>query len=79
MVIFYDLITKDILYTEKEVITPILPLGNTEEKVEILNKQNIGFVGVNYEMNLEVFNYKVCINEMGEFIGLQPKGGELNA
>lgn len=42
-------------------------------------KQNIGFVGVNYEMDLEIFNYKVCINEMGEFIGLQPKGGELNA
>lgn len=29
--------------------------------------------------NIYTFNCKVCINEMGEFIGLQPKGGELNA
>lgn len=75
MVIFYDLETKDILYTERDTILPNLPNGSTEEQLEILAKENIGFVSVPYEMDLEVFNFKVCFDINNVFQGLQPKGG----
>lgn len=73
MVVFYNLITKEIIYTERDKILPQLPIGTTEEQSQILAQENIGFVGVPYEMDLEVFNYLVCHDEEGNFIGLQPK------
>lgn len=72
MVIFYDLTTKDIIYTVSKEMIPTIPVGTTEEKIEILKNENKGFIGVPYEMDLEVFNYKVCFNDLGEFQGLQP-------
>ena len=74
MVIFYDLTTKEIKYTERDTMIPTLPIGTTEEKISILAQQNIGFVSVPYEMDIEAFNYTVCFAE-SIFAGLQPKGG----
>ena len=76
MVIFYDKETKEILYTENDTMYPALPKGAYEEKIGILDKENIEFVSVPYEMGTEIFNFKVGINELGEFIGLQPKSKE---
>lgn len=73
MVIFYDKETKEVMYTEKGTMVPTLPIGSTEEKIQLLGEQNIGFVGVPYEMDLEAFNYIVCLDEEKNFIGLQPK------
>lgn len=73
MVIFYDLNTKEIMRTERDTILPILPIGTTEEKVEVLKEDNIGMVSVPYELDLEVFNYKVAFDENNNFIGIQPK------
>lgn len=73
MVIFYDLNTNEIKYTEREVIQPVLPIGTTEEKLILLKEQNIGFVSVPYELDSEIFNYRVSFNNENNFIGLQPK------
>ncbi|MDU5109753.1 MAG: hypothetical protein E6248_04870 [Clostridium sp.] len=73
MVIFYDIETKEIKYTERDSMLPNLPGGTTEEKIDLLRKENIGFVSVAYELDLEVFNYKVAFDEKNNFIGLQPK------
>lgn len=73
MVIFYNKTTKDILYTEAKVMYPILPEGSITEKRRILGEQNVDFIGVHYEMGMEIFDMKVGLNETGEFIGLQPK------
>ena len=73
MVILYNKQTKEILYTEKETMIPQLPIGTVDEKVEILAKQKYCFVGVPYEMDLEVFNYVVCLDSENNFTGLQPK------
>lgn len=73
MVIFYDLTTKDILYTEQERITPELPKGTVEEKVNLLKEENKGFVSVPYEAGMEILDYKVCLDSNNNFIGLQPK------
>lgn len=76
MVIFYDISTREIKYTERDVMTPQLLYGSTSEKVEALEEDNIGFISVPYEMDLEVFDYLVCLDEKNNFIGLQPKSLE---
>ena len=73
MVIFYDITTKEIKYTERDSILPKLPEGTTEDKINLLKEQNIAFVSVPYELDLEIFNYKVTFDENNNFIGLQPK------
>lgn len=77
MVIFYDLNTKEIMRTERDTMLPTLPIGATEEKIEILKEDNIGMVSVPYELDLEVFNYKVALDENNIFLGLQPKKEEV--
>lgn len=72
MVIFYDLDTKEIKYTERDVMTPTLPIGDVQFQIQKLKEQNIGFISVPYELDLEVFNYKVDLNNKKEFIGLKP-------
>lgn len=72
MVVFYDLETKEILHTEQEVISPRLPIGTTEEKKELLERGGKGFVSIPYEFGLEIFDFKICLDENGNFIGLQP-------
>lgn len=72
MVIFYDLKTKNILYTEQEKMIPELPFGTTKEKIDILAKEGKGFIGVPYELGMEVVDYKVVFSK-GEFVGIQPK------
>jgi len=73
MVIYYNKETREIQYTERDVITPELIEGDTSEKIEELDKENISFVSVPYEVDLEIFSYKVCLDEEGNFLGLQPK------
>lgn len=73
MVLIFDLETNNILYTEAGKLVPELPIGTTEEKKIILAQEGKGFVGVAYEMDLEVFSYKVCFDANNNFVGLQPK------
>lgn len=73
MVIYYNKETKEIEYTERDVMTPQLIDGSTSEKILTLEENNISFVGVPYEMDLEIFDYIVCLDENNNFIGLQPK------
>lgn len=75
MVLFYDLDTKEIRYTERDTMQPELPIGPTIEKAKMLSEENLGFVSVPYEMDIEVFNYLVCFDSNGRFQGLQPKEG----
>jgi len=73
MVIYYNRETRDIEFTERDVMLPQLISGSTSEKIKLLEESNTGFVSVPYELNEEIFNYKVCLDDDGNFTGLQPK------
>lgn len=73
MVIYYNKETLEVEYTERDVMTPQLIEGSTSDKIAMLDESNIAFVGVPYEMDLEIFDYRVCLDENNNFIGLQPK------
>jgi len=71
MVIFYDLGTKQIFNIEENTMIPALPAGTMEEKKEILRKDNLDFISIPYEMG--IFNYNLCFNESGQFVGIVHK------
>lgn len=70
MVIFYNIETNEIIYTENKVTHPSLPIVDVDN---ILLKQGLSYVCLNNEMGLEVFNYKVSFDEEGNFKGLKLK------
>lgn len=74
MVIYYNLETKEIERTEENTLTPILPANKTfDEKKEFYKKQNIGFIVIPQELGSYIYNYDLCFNEYGDFIGLEIK------
>lgn len=74
MVIFYDLETKEIKRTEDNTMEPVLPMNKTfDEKKEHYRTENEGIVCLPYEMGVYIFNFKLCFDEQGNFVGLQPK------
>lgn len=73
MVIIYDLDTKQILYTEDNVNTPVLPLGTIEEKKELLKKEGKNYISIEEELGVNVLDYKLKFDDENNFIGLQKK------
>lgn len=73
MVIFFDMDTKQIFNIEENTMVPALPAGTTEEKKEILKRDNLDFISIPYEMGMEIFNYNLCFNESGQFVGIAHK------
>lgn len=69
MVIFYDKTSLEIIYTESQTIVPTLPAGTIEEKRIILGQHNLDFLGLEQEMGMEIYNYKVKLeNEIATLI-----------
>lgn len=65
--------TRDIAMVEHEVMTPTIPSNmETSEIIQYFENQEMSYVALPYELGGAIFNYKVCMNEKEEFIGLQP-------
>lgn len=74
MVVYYDLDTKEITRTEDNTMEPVLPFNKTyDEKRAYYKEQNEGFVCLPYEIGGHIFDYKLCFDADGNFVGLQPK------
>lgn len=73
MVIFYNLETKEILRTEDNRMTPALPTGTLEEQKRTYSDEGIGVISLPYEMGINIFDYNLCFNESGAFVGITPK------
>lgn len=76
MVVFFESeggSLRNILAVEHDVMSPTIP-ADYEIQDQIIYYNGIGmkFISLPYEMGGKIFNYKVCINEKEEFIGLQP-------
>ena len=65
--------TRDVIMVEHEVMTPSIPSNmETSEIIQYFENQEMSYVALPYELGGAIFNYKVCMNEKEEFIGLQP-------
>lgn len=65
--------TRDVIMVEHEVMTPTIPSNmGTGEIIQYFENQEMSYVALPYELGGAIFNYKVCMNEKEEFIGLQP-------
>lgn len=73
MVIFFDIDTKQIFNIEENTMVSALPAGTMDEKKEILRKDNLDFISIPYEMGMEIFNYNLCFNSDGQFVGIAHK------
>lgn len=71
MVVFYDLETKEIRYTEDNQMEPMLPMGDTTTKQETLKEDGLGFISVPYEVS-NIRNYRLIFDDKDSFIALQP-------
>ncbi len=72
MVIYFDN-TGTIRRSEDFVMSPVFPANsNMQEKMDYYNSIGLSFVCLNYEIGIDIFNYKAMIDEQGNFIGLQP-------
>lgn len=68
---------RDIVMVEHEVMTPTLPANmETKDQISYYEENNVNFISLPYEMGGAIFNYRVCVNDKGEFIGLQPVTAE---
>ena len=73
MVIIYDLDTKQILYTEDNVNTPVLPLGTIEEKKELLKKEGKNYISIEEELGVNILDYELKFDDEDNFIKLEKK------
>ncbi len=72
MVIYYDENGR-IDSSNDYVMSPVSPAHMTlEEKITYYKSVGLSFVCLNYEIGIDIFNYKVMIDEQGNFSGLQP-------
>ena len=76
MIVFFEKngqSTRNITMVEHEVMSPTLPANmELNEKIKYFDEKNMSYVALPYELGGAIFNYKVCMNEKEEFIGLQP-------
>lgn len=76
MVVYYEKQgdnLRNIVAVEHDVMSPTIPADmNTKEQISYYKSIGMDFVSLNYEMGGAIFDYKVCVNDLGEFIGLQP-------
>lgn len=74
MVIFYYKDTGMIKAVENNVMTPTSPADKktVADKVKYYNSIGLKFVSVPYELGAAIMNYKVLMNEAGEFTALYP-------
>lgn len=76
MIVYYennDKLTRKIWEVEHGVMTPSIPYGySIAECVEYYKGRGLSFVSLPYELHGEIWEYDVCVNEQGEFIGLKP-------
>lgn len=76
MVVFFESeggLTRSIIMVEHEVMTPTIPANmELNEQIEYYEGIKAKFVALPYELGGKIFNYKVCVNDKEEFIGLQP-------
>jgi hypothetical protein len=72
-VLIFDKKTGDIIATEDNRITSVF---DSEEWRTDLEKEGRGFVGLPYELGIKAVNYKVSVNDNGEFQAIIPKNNE---
>ena len=75
MILFYKLSDPStITRCEDNTMTPVLPANKTYDEKKIYYA-SIGedFISIPYEMGVYVYNFKLCFDSGGGFIGLQPK------
>lgn len=73
MIIIYDIATKNILQVENNVMIPTLPKTENEtisEKRVIYQSEGRDFIGVPYEIDYHVFNFDLCFDAVGNFVGM---------
>lgn len=77
MVVFFnknDKNVREIVMVEHDVMSPSLPANKElDEKIVYYEDNDISFVSFPYELGGEIYNYNLCFNENGEFIGITPK------
>ena len=82
MVVYYEKtlgLLRKIKAVEHDVMTPTIPANlDFKGQIEYYNSIGLEFISLPYELGGRIFEYSVCINESGEFIGLQPKEMILN-
>ena len=73
MVIYYDENGRIDSSNDYPVMSPVSPAHMTmEEKIAYYKSVGLNFVCLNYEIGIDIFNYKAMIDEQGNFSGLQP-------
>lgn len=72
MIIYFD-DTKNIVMAQHDTLTPIPENMTTEERKLYYEGINLSYVMIPYEIGGAIFDYKVCLNDKGEFVGLEPK------
>ena len=64
---------RSVIGAEYDVMSPTLPANmETKEQITYYRSKDMDFISLPYEIGGAIFDYKVCINDKGEFIGLQP-------
>lgn len=57
MVVYYDLESREIVFTENGTNKPLLIRGSEDEIKSLLSEQNLGFIVVDQEIGEEIFDY----------------------
>jgi len=66
--------TRDVEMVEHEVMTPTIPANmEVRERIQYFDNNGLTYVALPYELGGAIFDYRVCVNDKEEFIGLQPK------
>ncbi|MEW8993137.1 hypothetical protein [Clostridium sp.] len=74
MVIYYDLDSKEMKRTEDNTMEPVLPVNmSSEDKFAHYKGEGEGVICLPYEMGIHIFDYELCFDTRGSFVGLQPK------
>ncbi|PAF19760.1 hypothetical protein [Terribacillus saccharophilus] len=72
-VIIFDKKTGEIIATEDNRITSVF---DSDEWRADMEKEDRGFVGLPYELGIEAINYRVSVDDKGEFQAIIPKNNE---
>jgi hypothetical protein len=72
-VLIFDKKTGEIIATEDNRITSVF---DSEEWRAELEKEGRGFVGLPYELGIKAVDYRVSVDDKGEFQAIVPKKNE---